>query len=329
MNDQLQAGWVGTTSGVQAALWRGNAESYVNLAPGPPYWRSEVSSVAGTQQVGTLRGTDGSYRAALWYGTAESFVLLHPPWAEDSGAGATDGQRQGGALSSPAFPYGHAFLWNGSPDDFIDLHPAGARWSSVLGMGPGAQVGFAQMASHEHPIVWRGSATNYVDLHPTGAGNARLYDTTGTLHVGYVSFTGWAEAVIWTRDEPTSFINLNDYLPPGWYSSVAFAIAVHDGYIYVAGSACPPEGECPAILWIGRLADVLGPAVQPCAPLGCSTDLDDDCIIALADLTMLLSAFGASAGDPAWNAGVDFDADGSVGLADLARLLGEFGRACD
>ena len=44
-----------------------------------------------------------------------------------------------------------------------------------------------------------------------------------------------------------------------------------------------------------------------------------------ADLGLLLSAFGACAGDPAFLPAADFDSSGCVELSDLAELLGNFG----
>jgi hypothetical protein len=56
-----------------------------------------------------------------------------------------------------------------------------------------------------------------------------------------------------------------------------------------------------------------------------SGDVDGDGDVDIADLALLLSAFGTCAGDPAFNAAADFDQNGCVELADLATLLGNFG----
>ena len=48
----------------------------------------------------------------------------------------------------------------------------------------------------------------------------------------------------------------------------------------------------------------------------------------LGDLSLLLSTFGLSAGDPGFVAAADFNGNGSVGLEDLAFLLGQFGDIC-
>jgi hypothetical protein len=54
-------------------------------------------------------------------------------------------------------------------------------------------------------------------------------------------------------------------------------------------------------------------------------DVDGDGDVDISDLALLLSAFGACAGDPDFNAAADIDLSGCVDLADLATLLGNFG----
>lgn len=64
-------------------------------------------------------------------------------------------------------------------------------------------------------------------------------------------------------------------------------------------------------------------AIQPCPQL--LGDVDGNCHVNLADLSQLLSAFGACDGDGAYITGADFDQSGCIDLADLAALLGNFG----
>ena len=54
-------------------------------------------------------------------------------------------------------------------------------------------------------------------------------------------------------------------------------------------------------------------------------DVDGDGDVDLADLQLLLAAYGTFSGDPAYNADADFDADGDVDLADLQFLLSNYG----
>lgn len=60
----------------------------------------------------------------------------------------------------------------------------------------------------------------------------------------------------------------------------------------------------------------------------CTADVTGDCQVGLGDLSTLLSAFGSSVGDAAYNPAADFNGSGSIGLEDLAFLLGQFGDVC-
>jgi outer membrane protein assembly factor BamB len=61
------------------------------------------------------------------------------------------------------------------------------------------------------------------------------------------------------------------------------------------------------------------------APPAVPGDVDDDGDVDLADLSMLLTAFGSCSGDPGYNVGADFNASGCVDLSDLATLLANYG----
>lgn len=54
-------------------------------------------------------------------------------------------------------------------------------------------------------------------------------------------------------------------------------------------------------------------------------DLDNDCDVDLADLSLLLGSFGLCAGNPGYSAAADLDGSGCVGLTDLSMLLQDFG----
>jgi hypothetical protein len=60
----------------------------------------------------------------------------------------------------------------------------------------------------------------------------------------------------------------------------------------------------------------------------CPGDLDGDCVVALADLSQLLSSFGRCSGDPGFFPLADFDSSGCIDLADLTFLLSRFGISC-
>ena len=60
----------------------------------------------------------------------------------------------------------------------------------------------------------------------------------------------------------------------------------------------------------------------------CPEDFNNDGQIDLADLAVLLAAYGACYGDPAFDPMLDLDNDGCIGLSDLARLLAVYGTSC-
>src|SRR5690606_38651450 len=88
---------------------------------------------------------------------------------------------------------------------------------------------------------------------PLAASNALLYATTGTIHAGSVTLGSGPSAAVWLGDNPEDFIDLHQYLGPGWDLSVAKAVAVHDGYIYVAGLAYPSGAGARAVVWISPI----------------------------------------------------------------------------
>jgi hypothetical protein len=57
----------------------------------------------------------------------------------------------------------------------------------------------------------------------------------------------------------------------------------------------------------------------------CAGDVNGDGATDLADLTVLLAAYGSASGDPEYVAGADFDDDGDVDLTDLNFLLADYG----
>ena len=257
MDGQWQVGHIRIGFDPHAALWAGTPDSFIDLTPGGLYPFAAAVDVRDDQQVGYAGHIgEGEIHAALWYGSAESFVDLNPPVARSSTAGATDGVRQGGWGNFPAAGQIHAVLWEGSAESFIDMHPQGAYESVILGMADGVQVGCARFPTGERAAVWRGSPESFVDMHPSQGYTSRLYDTTGTIHVGYVNYTGWAEAGIWTGDDPETFENLHPHLGPGWFFSGAHGVSMHNGWLYVAGSAARAGEREQAILWMRRLPRV-------------------------------------------------------------------------
>lgn len=75
---------------------------------------------------------------------------------------------------------------------------------------------------------------------------------------------------------------------------------------------------------------IVGGYWQPIASASvpCTGDVDGDGSVGLPDLTQMLSAFGACAGDSNYTTATDINADGCVDISDLGLLLGNFGTAC-
>jgi hypothetical protein len=97
-----------------------------------------------------------------------------------------------------------------------------------------------------------------------------------------------------------------------------------------SGACCFPGGQC-AELTEADCASANGLNWTPgasCSPNPCAAaigDLDGDGDVDLADLSQLLTAFGACNGDPGYDAAADIDGSGCVDLADLSALLTNYG----
>ena len=57
-------------------------------------------------------------------------------------------------------------------------------------------------------------------------------------------------------------------------------------------------------------------------------DLDGDCDVDLADLSILLGIYGSCDGDPDYLEVADLDGDDCIGLGDLSLLLAHYGDTC-
>ncbi|MCC7290594.1 MAG: hypothetical protein IT449_00870 [Phycisphaerales bacterium] len=269
MDGPWQVGEVKVFGDPAAMLWRGTAESAINLTPYGSYRFAGAKDVTGNQQVGYAAcRCDNQYHAMLWRGTPESYVDLHPASARYSSANSTDGEFQGGDANIVSFGQIHAVLWRGSAESYLDMHPEVASSSSILGMVRGVQVGVGLFGSYDHALLWRGTPESLVDLHPSYARESWVYDTTGSIHVGYIDAGAAAEAGFWIGDDSESFFNLQDLLPSGWSRSSAKSVAIDAGRVYISGTALAPDGHGQALLWIGRLPrdPRRGGSVKPLIP---------------------------------------------------------------
>jgi len=124
----LQAGdarfWVGDNVNYHAGLWRGSAESWVDLNPGPDY-TSQIFGASGQFQVGwIIQGREG--RAAIWSGTADSLLDLHallPSYFSDSQA-----------TSAFAAPNGTIYVGGNARNDITGLQEA-ILWTFIPSPG--------------------------------------------------------------------------------------------------------------------------------------------------------------------------------------------------
>jgi alpha-tubulin suppressor-like RCC1 family protein len=94
-------------------------------------------------------------------------------------------------------------------------------------------------------------------------------------------------------------------------------------YAFTASSSTAGRYECTVSNVCGSVGSF--PAIVTVAGGGPTGDLDGDGHVGLADLALILSAFGSCAGAPTYNPQADFNGDGCVSLADLAMLLANFG----
>ena len=78
----------------------------------------------------------------------------------------------------------------------------------------------------------------------------------------------------------------------------------------------------------GGVFELVGGFWPVAAGCNCPGDIDGDCLVALADLSQVLSSFGLCSGNPGFVQAADFDSNGCVDLADLSFLLSRFGVSC-
>lgn len=257
MDGDTQAGQVligGQT--FHAALWRGSAESVVDLHPLDGYRASDARAVSGNMQAGfAIHTQTGVRHAAVWNGTAESFVDLHPANSSQSRALATDGVMQGGWASLPGGGDSEAVIWSGTAESVVNLAPQNAQESRVNAMAVGIQAGSVRFPG-ENPraSLWRGEAESVQYLQPRNSLASELLGTNGEMYVGAATFEVFGEAGIWLSDDPKSFVNLQDHLPPDYRRiSHATDVFVAGTSIYVTGVGTPPIGPAEAWLWVGTI----------------------------------------------------------------------------
>lgn len=242
LKENEQVGWAaveadpGVLGSTQphAALWKGTAESFVDLHPNwaEKYGNSAALSTTGSRQFGTVHFTVGTNVGTLWTGTAGSGMKIasvfsrgQEPWTPvnlcptnwDSHfvSGVSELHEVGWVLrgSTTPPPPGetisrviHAARWSGTVGSFVDLHPASASGASTAGSRAHAAADPYQVGEvGARAALWAGSAESFVDLHTVlpsdfvhSVANAVWTDGTLTKVVGYATDSTSAEhAILW------------------------------------------------------------------------------------------------------------------------------------
>lgn len=109
----------------------------------------------------------------------------------------------------------HAVAWlDFSSDSWVDLHPLGFQSSTVTGVAPGQQVGFALVGDgNTRAGIWSGTAASWTDLTPQGSDSSIANCTNGYTQGGSARLGEGDHPVLWhgSRD---SFI---DMTTPGYF----------------------------------------------------------------------------------------------------------------
>jgi|GEM_PF-1333200 len=110
-------------NGMHAGLWRGTADSWVDLNPtlltGQIIRDSCALGVSDNQQVGSVM-VGSFWHASMWTGSPQSWVDLNPIGSPESYAFAVSQDKQVGVAAVDGVA--HAGMWSGTAESFIDLH---------------------------------------------------------------------------------------------------------------------------------------------------------------------------------------------------------------
>lgn len=285
-----------SNSNYHALLWRGTADSTVDLHPTnlPGFGNSTAFGTNGVNQVGYGTASDGKQHALLWGGSAASAVDLQPTkftgyFASD--AYSVSGNQQVGVMSgrtgNVATPP-HAVLWTGSADSAVDLQPTNLRdfnvGSAAYGIGGGQQVGYGSYSSGNSitdALLWNGTATSAVDLSPAGSTLSVAYTTNGRQQAGYIGVIKNSidppipHAMVWQGTAASAF-DLHTTLANSFRSSTAYSVNSAGDVFGVAGDS---SGNLHAMEWVApphsAAATVPGGTNQSVTVPGRSPDAGD------------------------------------------------------
>lgn len=195
-----------------AALWSGNASSFVDLHPDGAS-DSKAYAVDGSMQGGYVV-INTQPHASVWSGTAASWLDLNPPGLNPSVIFGMGGGVQVGYVS--VSNKRNAAKWTGTAGSFVNLHPVTATQSAANGTSGDIQVGYAGIGGSNHASKWTGTAGSWVDLHPAGATSSSATSVAGSKIGGQATIGGKSHAGLWTAGTAASFVDLN---PAGAESS--------------------------------------------------------------------------------------------------------------
>jgi hypothetical protein len=234
--DGVQVGGGTTISeGGHAILWRGSANSFIDLHPSESYLGTFAQCIKGDFQGGVANSyTDPEHRhAVLWRGSAKTIRDLHPP-------------RQ-----KPA----NAYPYESTEVSGIDCN------GYAVGFGVPHPLGVEPRVTHA--LLWRGSATNYVDLHPSGWYETQALTIVGEIQVGRGSQTkGVIHALTWSGSAD-SVIDLHQFLPKEMTYSVAKKIDEFGNILGIAGNITQdPDQPQVVVMWVPRRESNVAPGLK-------------------------------------------------------------------
>lgn len=343
----------------KATLWRGSANSSVNLHPAQ-YSRSRANSCFGGQQVGLVERSGWGTTACIWSGTADSIVLIGTGVYDSEALGAANGE-QVGTDSREGSP--HAALWHGTAASFVDLHPAGMWYSSAMSTGGGQQVGYTRLdwATSTSAAIWSGSVESYIDLgallppefiESSGRAVSQVNGLTYVVGTGRtIGSDPHYEALLWIGPAPDPVtiegtVLLQDTQSTGEGEPVRIellqansAAETHEITLGEGGSfSIQTHLNGPTIVavkgrhWLRRKSNVVQLAIGGLASAQLSLlngDCDGDNEVGIGDYAMVSAAYNSTPVDPNWNELADLNDDGSVDIADYAVSSANYGQHGD
>lgn len=250
--------------------WRDTADSATALTIPFVNGGGQATATDGVQIVGSAIGLNGdgtalsSTHALIWdvaTGTATDIGT------DANLLGVAAGQQVGTVLRKVA----NATLWRGTKAG-TSLHPKGAAISSANATDGVHQVGYAgfdirvrveavkgqKNKRFNYAYVWNGTAVSGLNIHPyVSSADGSTFDSSYALSIagdyiaGYATLStsntsiGRPRAIVW--DSNFQATDLQAFVPPGFISSVAYAVDA-DGN--VAGVMTKADGTRHAVIWV-------------------------------------------------------------------------------